>query len=243
VGNEYYDPGEHRADQVNRLFTRVARRYDLMNDLMSFGLHRYWKAQVLRLANARPGERALDLCCGTGDLVFALARQSAEVVGLDFNAEMLAVAEARKNRSSPPPRHVQFIQGDAQRLPQAADQFDIVTIAYGLRNLASLETGLREMHRVLKPGGRALILDFGKPTNPAWRSIYFGYLRLFVPCLGLLCCGSAAAYSYILESLIHYPAQVGVAESMRNLGFEQVRIHELLGGIMSINYGLKPVRS
>jgi demethylmenaquinone methyltransferase/2-methoxy-6-polyprenyl-1,4-benzoquinol methylase len=124
-------------------------------------------------------------------------------------------------------------------LPFRDGSFDIVTVGYGLRNLADWERGLSEMSRVAKPGGRLLVLDFGKPDSAAWRGIYFGYLRLFVPCLGLLFCGSASAYAYILESLKHYPAQHGVADVMRRMGLAKVRIINLLGGVMTINVGEK----
>jgi demethylmenaquinone methyltransferase/2-methoxy-6-polyprenyl-1,4-benzoquinol methylase len=131
------------------------------------------------------------------------------------------------------------VQGDAQQLPFPDQSFDIVTVGYGLRNLADWRAGLKEMARVAKPGGRLLVLDFGKPENPLWRNIYFGYLRLFVPLLGLVVSGSASAYSYILESLKHYPAQKGVAATMDELGLKDVRIVNFLGGVMTINYGRK----
>jgi ubiquinone/menaquinone biosynthesis methyltransferase len=239
--NSFFDPGEQRAAKVLSLFSRIAPRYDLLNDLQSFGLHRYWKRRLIQLARPQPGQRALDLCCGTGDLALALARRGVQVTGLDFSERMLAVArrkcEVRTGEEGSP----HYVCGDAQRLPYRDNSVEIVTIGYGLRNLASLETGLQEMLRVLRPGGRLLALDFGKPDNPLWRSLYFGYLRLFVPCLGLLFAGSAAAYRYILESLHHYPAQHGVAAKMRELGWVNVRIVSMLGGVMSINYGEKRI--
>jgi demethylmenaquinone methyltransferase/2-methoxy-6-polyprenyl-1,4-benzoquinol methylase len=119
------------------------------------------------------------------------------------------------------------------------NRFDIVSVGYGLRNLSSWEQGLREMHRVAKPGGRLLVLDFGKPDNRLWRACYFAYLRFFVPVVGKLFCGDAGTHAYILESLQHYPAQNGVAEAMRRLGCRDVRIVNLIGGAMSINYGVK----
>ena len=125
------------------------------------------------------------------------------------------------------------------RLPFSDNSFHIVTVGYGLRNLANWETGLREMQRVASPGGRLLVLDFGKPDNALWRGLYFGYLRLFVPWLGRIFCGNANAYAYILESLQHYPAQHAVAAKMRDLGLANLRTIGLLGGAMSINYGEK----
>ena len=184
-----------------------------------------------------PGERVLDLCCGTGDVAFALAEQGTAVTGLDFSEPMLAIARRRAGeggRNNP-----QFIQGDAQEIAFPDGTFDIVTVSYGLRNLSSWERGLDEMLRVAKPGGRLLVLDFGKPDNAVWRALYFGYLRVGVPVFGKVFCGDSQTHAYILESLRHYPAQHGVAAKMRDLGCREVRIVPLLGGVMTINYGVK----
>jgi demethylmenaquinone methyltransferase/2-methoxy-6-polyprenyl-1,4-benzoquinol methylase len=162
---------------------------------------------------------------------------------------MLEVAAARSRKSevrsqgkNPQSaiRNPQFIQGDAQQLPVPENSFDIVTVGYGLRNLTSWERGLDEMFRVAKPGARLIVLDFGKPANWLWRKIYFAHLRCSVPLIGLLFCGNASAYAYILESLKHYPAQLAVAGKMRGLKLANVRVINLLGGAMAINYGEKP---
>jgi demethylmenaquinone methyltransferase/2-methoxy-6-polyprenyl-1,4-benzoquinol methylase len=249
VSNAFYDAGEQRAAKVNDLFAAIARRYDLINDLQSFGLHRLWKRRVVKLAKIKSGDRALDLCCGTGDIGLALARADAETIGLDFSPQMLEVATARSQKSevrsqkkNPQSaiRNPQFIQGDAQQLPFSENSFDIVTVGYGLRNLTSWERGLDEMFRVAKPGARLIVLDFGKPANWLWRKIYFAHLRCSVPLIGLLFCGNASAYAYILESLKHYPAQLAVAEKMHGLKLANVRVINLLGGAMAINYGEKP---
>ncbi len=237
MGNAYYAPDATRAAKVHSLFARIAPRYDLINDLQSFGLHRLWKRRLVRLAAARPGLRALDLCCGTGDVAFALARAGAEVTGFDFSQEMLAVAKQRKPSAGSGP--IEFLHGDALKMPFPDAHFDIVTISYGLRNLADFAGGLREMHRVMRPGGRLVVLDFGKPPNRFWRTLYFGYLRFAVPIFGRVFCGDAAAYAYILESLRHYPAQEGVAAALCELGCANVRVVNLLGGVMSLNYGEK----
>jgi len=238
VSNEFYVPGEQRAAKVNDLFARIARRYDFLNDLQSFGLHRGWKRRVVGLARVTPGSRALDLCCGTGDIAFALAQRGAVTTGLDFSAEMLAVAAERSEKGSGAPC---FMQGDAQQVPFPDNSFDIVTVGYGLRNLTSWQRGVDEMYRVAKPGGRLIVLDFGKPPNALWRAIYFTHLQISVPLIGLLFCGNAKAYAYILESLKHYPAQLGVAEKMRELKLANVQVINLLGGAMAINYGEKPI--
>ncbi len=238
MSNAFYDAGEQRATKVNDLFAAIARRYDLINDLQSFGLHRLWKRRVVRLAQAKPGDCALDLCCGTGDLALALAQNGATATGLDFSRPMLDVADQRNLKAQV--ANLKFIQGDAQQVPFPDDTFDIVTMGYGLRNLTSWERGLDEMHRVAKPGARIIVLEFGKPTNTLWRAIYFTHLRCSVPLIGLLFCGNASAYAYILESLKHYPAQLAVADKMHSLKLANVRVINLLGGAMAINYGEKP---
>lgn len=241
MANEYHKLGEQRAEKVHELFGAIAPRYDLINDVQSFGLHRRWKRRVVKLARVELGDQALDLCCGTGDLTFALALEGAVATGLDFSEPMLAEARAKPANETLKPDGLAptFLTGDAQKLPFPDGTFDVVTVGYGLRNLASWETGLAEMIRVARPGARLLVLEFGKPDNTLWRGLYFGYLKAFVPLLGLIFCGNANAYAYILESLKHYPAQRGVEAKMRTGGLIHVRVENLLGGAMSINYGEK----
>jgi demethylmenaquinone methyltransferase/2-methoxy-6-polyprenyl-1,4-benzoquinol methylase len=244
--NKYYEAGLQRASKVNDLFAVVAPRYDLINDLQSFGWHRCWKRRLVSLAAAAPHQQALDLCCGTGDVTLALARHGASVVGLDFSEPMLAVAERRFKIQSSKLKvdgrmpMVRWLRGDALAIPFGDGGFDIVTISYGLRNLSDWRAGLDEMWRVARPAGRLLVLDFGKPANALWRRIYFAYLRWFVPWFGKAFCGDAPAYAYILESLQQYPAQVGVASYLREMGGQDVRVLNLLGGVMSILYARKP---
>jgi len=239
MGNVFYEPGERRAAKVKDLFAAIARRYDLINDLQSFGLHRLWKRRLLRMARVGKGDRVLDICCGTGDLAFGTAALGAKATALDFSEAMLEMGRSRHARAGWQSSSLCFVQGDAQLLPFQDNSFDAVTVGYGLRNLADWRKGLSEMARVARAGGRLLVLDFAKPDNALWRSLYFGYLRLFVPLLGRVFCGNADAYAYIIESLSHYPAQRGVAAQMRELGLARVEIITLLGGIMSINYGEK----
>ncbi len=237
MSNKYYQPGDNRAAKVNDLFATIATRYDLINDLQSFWLHRWWKRRLLRIAAPQPGERALDLCCGTGDVAFALASRGATVTGLDFSAAMLDVAAERSRKRTPAEGAPTFLQGDAMHTGLPDSSFDIVTVSYGLRNLADFEQGLREMARVAKPGGRVLVLDFGKPNWALWRHCYFCYLRTVVPRFGRLFFGDGDTHGYILESLQNYPAQRGVEAMMQRMNFTETRIVHLLGGIMSINYG------
>jgi demethylmenaquinone methyltransferase/2-methoxy-6-polyprenyl-1,4-benzoquinol methylase len=236
VASKFYVEGDARAARVEDLFATIAPRYDLINDLQSFGLHRLWKCRLIRLAGIRPGELALDVCCGTGDVAFALAAAGATVTGFDFSEPMLAVARNRARAVAPGASPV-FQQGDALNLPFADASFDVVTISYGLRNLADFDRGVRELARVLRPGGRLLVLDFGKPDNALWRWGYFQYLRWLVPIFGRLFCGDGDTHGYILESLKKYPAQRGVDVKLAELGWTERRVVNLLGGVMGINYG------
>ena len=230
----YFSNDATRAERVRDLFDAIAPRYDLINDLQSLGLHRHWKKRLVALADARADQRALDLCCGTGDIAFALARSGAEVTGIDFSQPMLDQATARDREKT-----VTFLQGDALETKQPDNHFDLVTIAYGLRNLASVEAGLAEMRRVAKPGGKILVLDFGQPSNRFLRFWYHGYLKYAVPLFGKTFCRNAPAYAYIHESLENYPAQDGVDKILRELGCEQTEIHRILGSTMTINVAVK----
>ena len=235
------EPPAARAARVGDLFAAVASRYDLINDLQSLGLHRAWKRRLVRESGAAPGVRALDVCCGTGDVAFALARAGAETTGLDFSPSMLEVARRRALKFEEGSRPPVFLQGDALELPFQDASFDVVTISYGLRNLADLDRGLLELKRVLRPGGRLLILDFGKPDLGAWRWAYFQYLRWLVPILGRIFCGDHETHGYILESLRVYPGQRGVDARLRALGFGDACVRQLWGGMMAINQGVREV--
>jgi demethylmenaquinone methyltransferase/2-methoxy-6-polyprenyl-1,4-benzoquinol methylase len=238
--DSFYAADETRAQRVNDLFATIAPRYDLINDLQSFGLHRSWKRRLIQLAEVKSGMRALDVCCGTGDVAFALADAGAQVIGCDCSEPMLEVARKRlRSRGSRIDEALTFLRADALHLPLESSRFDVVTIAYGLRNLADFRAGLLGMLRVLKPGGKLLILDFGKPDFAPWRAAYFGYLKLFVPIFGKIFCGNSATHAYILESLKKYPAQKGIAAMLTELSCRDVRIENLLGGVMSINTAVK----
>lgn len=240
MADSFYAADETRAQRVNDLFATIAPRYDLINDLQSFGLHRLWKRRLIELAQIRPGMHALDLCCGTGDVAFALADAGAKVTGADFSDPMLEVARKRlSTRRNRREENLTFVQADALHLPFPAETFDLITIAYGLRNLADFRAALVEMLRVLKPGGKLLILDFGKPDFAPWRAAYFAYLKIIVPLFGKIFCGNSATHAYILESLKKYPAQKGIAAMLKELGCQDVRIENLLSGVMSINTAVK----
>ena len=227
--SKFYQADEHRAEKVHELFATIARRYDLLNDIMSAGLHRRWKQRLVELAG-EPCD-VLDLCCGTGDIAL---RFRGRVVGVDFTEEMLRVAMARRKSG------VSWVRADALRLPFGDESFDVVSVGYGLRNLADIEQGLREILRVLRPGGKFLSLDFGKPESPAFRALYFGYLRVVLPILGRAFCGDPDTHGYILASLQDYPAQRGIKELMEACGYGDCGFEEFCLGSMAINYGSKP---
>ena len=225
------------ARKVDQLFGAIASRYDLVNDIQSLGLHRVWKRRVVALSNFSEGETGLDLCCGTGDIAIGLAKQGGSLVGMDMNRPMLQQAARRLAKRGE--YRISLAQADAMQLPLGDNSLDLVTIGYGLRNLASMENGLREITRVLKPGGRLLILDFGKPANRIIRSVYFLYLAGMLPVFGWLCCGNASAYAYILKSLKKYTAQKGVTSVLRFMGYKSVQVIEIMAGAMSIHIAIK----
>jgi demethylmenaquinone methyltransferase / 2-methoxy-6-polyprenyl-1,4-benzoquinol methylase len=239
VTNKYLSYDAERAPKVRAMFSRLAWRYDLINDLMSLGMHRRWKRETVRLAlSGRTRPRVLDLCCGSGDLCFlAEGRGAGRVTGADFTLPMLAVARRRAAACSSRSR---FVQADALALPFAAASFDVITISYGLRNIADIARALGEMRRVLAPGGRAVVLDFGKPDNAAAGAIYRGMLRAMMPVVGWLFHGDPETYMYIPESLERYPAQRGVDQLMQAAGFTDVRHENRLLGTMGINVGQAP---
>lgn len=239
--NKYLSYDERRASKVREMFSRLAGRYDLVNDVMSFGLHRRWKRDTVRLGLERGGRplRWLDLCCGTGDIALYAERSGGEVrvVGLDFTLPMLAVARRRVPAGSGAAR---FVEGDATALPFGDGSFDVVTVGYGLRNLADPALGLSEMRRVLAPGGRAVVLDFGKPDNPVASALYWGFLRTIMPAMGWIFHGDPDTYAYIPASLERYPAQRGVEKLMKDAGFVNVGYENRLLGAMGLNVGEAP---
>ena len=234
--NKYLSYDAERGPKVRAMFSRLAWRYDLINDLMSLGMHRRWKRETVDLALSGGGpKRVLDLCCGSGDLCFlAEGRGARSVTGADFTLPMLAVA---RRRAAAGTRRSRFVQADALALPFADASFDVVTISYGLRNIADIARALAEMRRVLAPGGRAVVLDFGKPDNAVAGVLYRGILRTAMPVIGWLFHGDPETYLYIPESLERYPAQRGVEKLMQEAGFTNARYENRMLGTMGINVG------
>jgi demethylmenaquinone methyltransferase/2-methoxy-6-polyprenyl-1,4-benzoquinol methylase len=222
------------------MFGRIAGRYDLLNHLLSGNFDKAWRRLAVR--TLRPslveGARVLDVACGTGDLSLALAAAgTASVVGLDFCRPMLEIARRKADAVS---RTIPFIEGDALRLPFADESFDVVTIAFGLRNLASVGGGLRELLRVLKAGGRVAVLEFSSPVVPGFSAVFRFYMTRVLPRVGGLLSGSRAAYEYLPDSVSRFPDQERLAALMREAGFEGVEYRNLTGGIAALHAGTRP---
>lgn len=228
---------QQKANFVQNMFGRIADKYDLMNDLMTTGLHRLWKKQVCKSLNIQAGHKVLDLCCGTGDLTTMLSRtcSEAEIIGLDFSGEMLSFA---KERVTPKSSSIQFVQGDALNLPFADNTFDRAVVSFGLRNVSDYEQCLREVFRVCKGGAKFMILDLSHP-NAFWHYLSYPYRYWIVPLLGKLIAGESAAYSYLPNSIQNYPDQAKLAELMSKAGWHNVTFHNIFGGVVAIHEGFK----
>jgi demethylmenaquinone methyltransferase / 2-methoxy-6-polyprenyl-1,4-benzoquinol methylase len=234
-------PWAHKAERVRAVFSSVAGKYDLMNDLMSFGAHRLWKRFTLSLTGLKAGQRALDVAGGTGDLALGLARQvgkTGRVVLSDINPDMLCAGRDRLIDAGFA-GNVECVLADAERLPCADDSFDCVTIGFGLRNVTDKAAALRSMHRVLKPGGQLLVLEFSTPVAPGLKPIYDAYSFGVLPRLGEWVAKDAASYRYLAESIRMHPDQETLLAMLNEAGFGQTRYHNLTGGIVAVHRGYK----
>ncbi|WP_018937453.1 MULTISPECIES: bifunctional demethylmenaquinone methyltransferase/2-methoxy-6-polyprenyl-1,4-benzoquinol methylase UbiE [unclassified Thioalkalivibrio] len=233
-------PESEKASRVGEVFHSVASRYDVMNDLMSMGVHRIWKRYTLERTGVRPGMKILDLAGGTGDLAGAFAPRvgpKGQIVVCDINASML---EAGRDRMLDEGHvgNLEFVQADAEQLPYPDDYFDRVTIAFGLRNVTRKERALAEMRRVIKPGGRVLVLEFSQPMAPL-RPMYDVYSFKVLPMMGKLVANDADSYRYLAESIRMHPDQETLAGMMRDAGLERVEYDNLTGGIVALHRGTK----
>ena len=235
---------EEFAGQVRGMFDRIAGVYDLMNSAMTAGMHHRWRERAADRAELEPGDAALDVACGTGDLTLELRRRvgpEGHVIGSDFSERMLDLAREKATdpqRRSPAPAPI-FEWGDALELPYDDGSFDAVTVGFGVRNFADLDRGLREMTRVLKPAGRLVILEITQPQRPPLSSFFSLWFDRLVPMLGTLA-GDRDAYSYLPESVKRFPNPLGLAERMDRAGLEDVRWTVLAGGIIAIHSGAGP---
>ena len=228
-------PEEEKARRVRGVFDSVASNYDAMNDLMSLGLHRLWKRFAVLLANVRPGERVLDVASGSGDLARAFAARGAEVCLTDINSAML---ERGRDRMLDEGRLARAVQCDAERLPFADETFDCVSVGFGLRNMTRMDAALAEMARVLKSGGRLLVLEFSQVWKPLQAPYDFYSLRV-LPWLGERVAGDAAAYRYLAESIRRHPDQETLRAMLERAGLARVEYFNLAAGVVAVHRGYK----
>jgi demethylmenaquinone methyltransferase/2-methoxy-6-polyprenyl-1,4-benzoquinol methylase len=232
---------QDKARRVRGVFDSVAPKYDLMNDLMSGGLHRIWKSFALSQTYLRPGQKALDVAGGTGDLTRGMAAQVGEqglVVLSDINGSMLSHGRDRLIDAGIV-QGVDYVQANAECLPFADSTFDCITIGFGLRNVTDKDAALRSMYRILKPGGQLLILEFSHPTAPGLKPLYDTYSFKVLPVLGRLVANDEGSYRYLAESIRKHPDQETLLAMLKSAGFDQCRYHNLSGGIVALHRGYK----
>jgi demethylmenaquinone methyltransferase/2-methoxy-6-polyprenyl-1,4-benzoquinol methylase len=232
---------EDKVRKVREVFDSVADKYDVMNDLMSLGVHRAWKRFTIELAAVRAGEAVLDVAAGTGDLAAKFSRavgDTGNVVALDINASMLREGR-RRLVDEGVVGNIEYVQASAEDLPFEDDTFDCITIAFGLRNVTHKDKALQSMLRILKPGGRLLILEFSHVTIPGLKSVYDTYSFKLLPLMGKLVANDADSYRYLAESIRMHPDQETLKGMMQTAGFQQVDYYNLSGGIVAIHRGFK----
>ncbi|WP_166257521.1 bifunctional demethylmenaquinone methyltransferase/2-methoxy-6-polyprenyl-1,4-benzoquinol methylase UbiE [Marinobacter salicampi] len=231
-----------KAGQVAEVFHSVAGKYDMMNDLMSMGVHRLWKRFTIEVSGVRPGQRVLDIAGGTGDLTMKfsdLVGPGGQVVLADINASMLQVGRSRlMDRGYA--GNIEYVQADAEHLPFPDNSFNAVSIAFGLRNVTDKDQALRDMTRVLKPGGKLLVLEFSKPANPLLSKAYDFYSFNALPLMGQLVAGDSGSYQYLAESIRMHPDQDTLKGMMEAAGLVHCKYHNMTGGVVALHTGIKP---
>ena len=233
------------AEKVNRVrshFDRVAGTYDILNTLLSFGIHYYWKRRAVNLLALKQGDRVIDVCGGTGDLSILATRKvdpTGRVVLYDMNRSMMT-AGRDKSTNAAARKMISYVQGDAERISFRSGTFDAAIVGFGIRNLTHMEEGLKEMYRVLRPGGRFVCLEFSKPTAPLFRQLYDFYSFHVMPFIGLLFTGSRQAYTYLPESIRLFPSPTELAAKLEGIGFRKVTYLPLTNGIAVVHTGRKP---
>ena len=234
-------PVEERQNLVGEVFSNVAKKYDIMNDAMSLGVHRLWKREFVRKAKLRPGMKCLDVAGGTGDIAMLMAGEvgdGGEVTVFDINKDMLDVGKERvidKGFVGP----IKFVQGNAEDLPFDDDSFDVATVSFGIRNVTRLEKAFREMKRVVRPGGKVMCLEFSHPTNRVFSRIYDFYSFNVIPEIGNIVTKDRDSYQYLVESIRKFPDQEKLKKILEDCGLYRVRYHNLTGGVAAIHLGYK----
>jgi demethylmenaquinone methyltransferase/2-methoxy-6-polyprenyl-1,4-benzoquinol methylase len=220
-------------DEVSGMFDHVAPGYDRTNAVLSVGNTALWRIATTRAIDPKPGERILDIACGTGTSTLPLARAGATVVGVDFSPQMIAEAQKRHPK-------IEFREADAMKLPFGDDEFDAVTISFGLRNVQEPKQALAEMYRVLKPGGRLVVCEFSKPPRALLRAGYYAYLRVVAPAIVGITSSNPDAYKYLVESIRDWPDQATLSQWIRGVGFTRVAHRNLTAGVVALHRGRKP---
>ena len=234
-------PADDKAHLVRDHFDAVAKKYDLMNTLLSFGIHYLWKRTAIELLGLQPGDFVLDVCGGTGDLSVLATKQigpSGRIVLYDINRAMMEAGRGKSTHAAERKR-VSYVQGDAERAAFASGTFDAAMVGFGIRNLTCREEGLREIHRVLKPGGRFVCLEFSQPTAAWFRPLYDFYSFHIMPVLGSLIVGSSQAYTYLPESIRLFPSPEALSGILDEIGFRQTAYRRLTNGIACVHSGIK----
>lgn len=234
-------PTEEKQGMVADVFHSVAAKYDVMNDLMSFGVHRLWKRFTIDMSGVRPGNKVLDLAGGTGDLTKKFSKivgPSGKVVLADINSSMLEVGRERLTNQGYV-GNIEYVQANAQYLPFEDNTFDVITIAFGLRNVTDKDEALRSMLRVLKPGGRLLVLEFSQTNNPLLKKAYDLYSFTALPLMGKLVTNDSESYKYLAESIRMHPDQETLKGMMEEAGFNRVSYHNMTGGMVALHRGIK----
>ena len=233
---------EEKQAKVADVFHSVAAKYDIMNDLMSFGIHRLWKRVTIDMSGVRPGNKVLDLAGGTGDLTRKFSKivgPTGKVILADINSSMLNVGRDRLTDQGYV-GNVEYVQANAECLPFEDNSFDVITIAFGLRNVTDKDAALRSMTRVLKPGGRLLVLEFSKPTNPLMSKAYDVYSFSALPMMGKLVTNDSESYKYLAESIRMHPDQETLKSMMEEAGLVRCTYHNMTSGVLALHRGIKP---
>lgn len=234
-------PTEEKQAMVADVFHSVAAKYDVMNDLMSFGVHRLWKRFTIDMSGVRPGNKVLDLAGGTGDLTKKFSKivgPAGKVVLADINSSMLEVGRERLTNQGYV-GNIEYVQANAQYLPFEDNTFDVITIAFGLRNVTDKDEALRSMFRVLKPGGRLLVLEFSQTNNPLLKKAYDLYSFTALPLMGKIVTNDSESYKYLAESIRMHPDQETLKGMMQDAGFNRVSYHNMTGGMVALHRGIK----
>ncbi|TDM13313.1 demethylmenaquinone methyltransferase [Macrococcus lamae] len=230
---------EEKTELVHGVFENISARYDRLNDIISFNQHKSWRKKVMKRMAVKSGAKALDICCGTGDWTIQLARavgKSGQVTGLDFSANMLKVAEEKTRQIN----NISLIQGNAMELPFPDNQFDYVTIGFGLRNVPDYLQVLKEMHRVVKPGGMVVCLETSDPTMPVFKQGYQVYFKFIMPLFGKIFAKSMKEYSWLQQSAFNFPGKFELAKLFAEAGFVKIEFKGFTGGVSAMHIGYKP---